>query len=349
MITSLIAYRARHGHIFAGKFILVVIIPKSSDLLPVESRAVLALIFLKMAGNTIHNTLPLRANFCYIKTMNKTSWIVGGVAVIALILSLFAYSNNQDGGSASNTALEKVVSSGTLRAGYIVYPPYIFKDPKTGELSGIFYDITNEIGKQLDLKVEWVEEAGYGTIATSLQAGRYDVYAGIWPNAARSKAITFTVPAYYDAVYAYARTADHRFDNNLGAINSSAIKISTIDGELGDSIAKGSFANAQRISLPQSSPFDQLSLQVITNKADITFLPPTPANLFLKANPGTIRRVSETPVRIYGATIGVKLGESGLQEAISVALRELINTKAVDRILDKFDPAALRLAPPYAK
>jgi len=281
--------------------------------------------------------------------MNKTSWIIGGVAVIALVLSLFALSNNQGGGSASNTALEKAVSSGTLRAGYIVYPPYIFKDPKTGELSGIFYDITNEIGKQLDLKVEWVEEAGYGTIATSLQAGRYDMYAGIWPNAARSKAITFTIPAYYDAVYAYARTADYRFDNNLGAINSSAVRISTIGGELGDSIAKDSFSSAQRISLPQSSPFDQLSLQVMTNKADITFLPPAAANLFLKANPGTIRRVSETPVRTYGATVGVKLGETGLQESISVAMGELINTKVIDRILGKFDPTALRLAPPYAK
>lgn len=281
--------------------------------------------------------------------MNKTPWFIGGLAVIAIILSLFSFVGKDGGGSRSDSVLDKVVSSETIRAGYIVYPPYIFKDPKTGELSGIFYDITNEIGKQLNLKVEWVEEAGYGTIATSLEAGRYDMYAGIWPNAARSKAITFTIPAYYDAVYAYARTTDHRFDNNLGAINSSAIKISTIDGELGDSIAKDSFSNAQRISLPQSSPFDQLSLQVITNKADITFLPPAAANLFLKANPSTIRRVSETPVRTYGATVGVKLGETGLQESISVALGELINTKVVDRILDKFDPTALRLAPPYAK
>jgi len=279
---------------------------------------------------------------------NKTlSYLAVGVAIIALIVAFVQ--SPQLGTTNSNSAFEKIMASGTLRAGYIVYPPYIFKDPKTGELSGIFYDLTNAVGKQLSLKVEWVEEAGYGTISTSLAAGRYDVYAGIWPNPNRSKVISFTIPAYYDAVYAYARTADHRFDNNLDAINSPQVKISTIDGELGDSIAQESFSKAQRISLPQTSPFDQLELQVVSNKADITFIPPTPANLFLKANPGSIRRVSETPVRIYGATLGVKLGETNLQNMLGVVIGELVNTGAVAKILSQYDQTALRLAPPYTK
>lgn len=281
--------------------------------------------------------------------MNKTSWIVVGLAIIAIILSLFSLVGKGGSGVGSGSVLDKVVSSGTLRAGYIVYPPYIFKDPKTGELSGIFYDITNAVGKQLGVKVDWVEEAGYGTIATSLEAGRYDVYAGIWPNVPRSKVITFTAPAYYDAVYAYARTADHRFDNNLNSINVPGVKISTIDGELGDNIAKETFPNAERVSLPQTAPFDQLSLQVISNKADITFLSPTPANLFLKSNPGTIRRVSETPVRVYGSTLGVKLGETGLRDALSVAINELVNMGVVNKVLGQYDPTALHLAPPYAR
>lgn len=281
--------------------------------------------------------------------MNKTSWIFGGIAIVALVLSLFSFAGNNGGSVGASSVLDKVVSSGTLRAGYIVYPPYISKDPKTGELSGIFYDITNAVGKQLGVKVEWIEEAGYGTIAESLKANRYDVYAGIWSNVPRSKAITFSVPAYYDAVFAYARSGDHRFDNNLNSINAPSVKISTIDGELGDSIAKETFSNAERVSLPQTSPFDQLSLQVISNKADITFLPPTPANLFLKSNPGTIRRVSETPVRVYGVTFGVKLGEIGLRDALSVAVNELVNIGVVDKVLDQYDPTALRLAPPYAR
>src|SRR5207253_3108802 len=115
----------------------------------------------------------------------------------------------------------------TLRAGYIVYPPYIIKDPKTGVLSGIFYDLTMKLAEQLGLKIEWIEEAGYGTIFTSLESGRYDVYAGgVWANSTRSKVGYLTAPAFYNAMFAYARTNDHRFDSSLDVVNNPNIKIS---------------------------------------------------------------------------------------------------------------------------
>ena len=280
---------------------------------------------------------------------NKTLSYVGiAIAVVALLISFGTFGGSK-GSTTSNAVFDKVLSSGTLRAGYIVYPPYIAKDPKTGQLSGSFYDLTEAVGKQLGLKVEWVEEAGYGTIPESLSAGRYDMYAGIWANPNRSKAITFTTPAYYDAVYAYVKTADHRFDNNLDLINSPQIKVSTIDGELGDSIAKESFPNAQRVSLPQTSPFDQLQLQVVTSKADVVFLPPTATELFLKSNPGTLRKASEIPVRNYAATVGVKLGEFQFRDMLSVTIQELINTGEVNKILNKYDKNALPVAAPYKK
>ena len=281
---------------------------------------------------------------------NKTLSYIGiALAVVALLVSFLTMGSGSKQSAVSDTTFNKILSSGTLKAGYIVYAPYIAKDPKTGELSGIFYDLVNDMGKRLGTKVEWVEEAGYGTISTSLSAGRYDLYAGIWPSADRSKAITFTVPVYYDAVYAYARNNDQRFNNNLEAINSSQIKISTIDGELADTIARETFSGAERISLPQTAPFDQLALQVISNKADVTFLPPSSAGTFLKANPGTLKRVSDTPVRIYGTTLGVKLGETNLKNMLDVVVQELIATGRVKEILGKYDPTALQVAPPYTK
>jgi len=278
------------------------------------------------------------------KTLSYVAIIIG---VIAILVSFLSFGGGSKQGSASDVAFNRVLSTGTLKAGYIVYAPYVAKDPKTGELSGIFYDLTNDIGKRLGLKVEWVEEAGYGTISTSLAAGRYDLYAGIWPSADRSKAITFTIPAYYDAVYAYARASDRRFDNNIDAINSAQVRISTIDGEMADAIARESFTTAQRISLPQTAPFDQLALQITSNKADVTFLPPGSASTFLKENPGVIRRVSEVPVRVFGTSLGVKLGEVNLENMLSVVMQELMSTGAVEKIVSKYDQAALQVAVPY--
>ncbi len=280
---------------------------------------------------------------------NKTLSYVGiAIAVIALLISFGTFGGSK-GSSHSNAVLDRVTSSGTLRIGYIIAAPYLTKDPQTGQFSGIFYDLGTAIGKQLGVKVEWVEEAGFGTIPTSLSADRYDLYAGVWMNSDRAKAMSFADAVYYDAVYAYARPSDHRFDNNLNALNSSETKISSQDGELGDTIARETFPNAQRISLPQTAPFDQLMLQVTSNKADIVFISPTVAGEFLKSNPGALRKVSETPVRIYPATFGVKLGESAFQQLINVTLQGLGSSGEIDKILNQYDPSALRVAVPYKK
>jgi len=271
---------------------------------------------------------------------NKTlSYIAVGLAVIAVVVVLFTHGSQ--GTASSNTAFNKAISSGTMRVGYIPYPPYIIQDPKTGALSGIFYDLTNTLATQLGLKVQWVEEAGYGTIFTDLSAGRYDVFGGgLWANSTRAKAGYLTIPAFYNGVYAYVRTSDHRFDNNLAAINDSSVKISTQDGELGQVIAQSDYPQAQEVSLPQTAPFDQIALQVITNKADVAFLQPDAAAEFLKANLNTLRQLQTPPLRLYGNAYAVALGESSLQQMLNVALQEAIDDGAVAKIVDKYQSSS---------
>jgi polar amino acid transport system substrate-binding protein len=283
---------------------------------------------------------------------NKTlSYIALGLAVIAIFIGSMSLSHRSQQPTDSSD-FQKVMASGTLRVGYVAYPPYIIKDPNTGQLSGIFYDLTNQLASQLALKVEWVEGAGYGTIFTDLDSNRYDVYGGgIWANSTRSKVGYFTIAAFYNSVNAYARTNDHRFDNNLAAINDPSVKISAMDGELGDVIAKADYPKAQEVSLPQSSPFDQLPLQVITNKADVAFLQPDAVAGFLKANPNTLREVSVQPLRLYGNTYAVKLGDTELQNMLDVALQEAINNGTVAKIVAKYQSvnnAYLLPATPYA-
>lgn len=65
----------------------------------------------------------------------------------------------------AESVYERVIKSGTLKCGYIPYPPAMIVDPNTGEKSGIFYEFMNEVGKRLSLKVEWVQESGWGTFS----------------------------------------------------------------------------------------------------------------------------------------------------------------------------------------
>jgi len=52
--------------------------------------------------------------------------------------------------------------------------------------------------EEFELKIEYVEEVGWGTMIESLQTKRIDIVcAPIWPNAQRAKVADFVEPLYY--------------------------------------------------------------------------------------------------------------------------------------------------------
>lgn len=250
------------------------------------------------------------------------------------------------------TALQRVLKSGTIRCSYLLYASYFKKDPNTGKLSGIFHDVMEEIGKNANLKIDWVEEVGFQTIFPGLETNRHDVFAGgLWPNTSRAKAALFTVPVNYSAITAWVRPDDHRFDRDISLIDSPSVKIATIDGAMEDLIAKSSFPKAQRVSLPELSPFVQNLLNVTHKKADVTFAEPQVVAEFLKTNKGALRQIgADKPIRIFGNCLAVKTGETDLRDFLDVALREITYDGRVEKILKRYESSSddfYPIAPPY--
>lgn len=90
--------------------------------------------------------------------------------------------------SAATSTYDRVISTGTIRCGYIPYPPGSFKDPNTGKLTGVFVETMEEAARRLDLKVQWTEEVGWATMIEGLQTNRYDmVCTPVWENATRGR------------------------------------------------------------------------------------------------------------------------------------------------------------------
>jgi polar amino acid transport system substrate-binding protein len=236
------------------------------------------------------------------------------------------------------SAMARVLRTGKIRCGYLIYSPYFRKDPNTGKLSGIFHDLMEEIARNSHLKVEWTEEVGYENIFPGLEANRYDVFAGgLWPNASRARVASFTLPVFYSAITAWGRPGDHRFKNDLSVINSPDVRIATIDGAMEDIIAKSDYPNAQRISLPELSPFSQNLLNVADNKADVTFAEPMVVREFLATNPGTLKQIgSDKPVRVFGNSLVVRRGEADFKEFLDIALQEIIGSGETEKILANY-------------
>ncbi len=277
--------------------------------------------------------------------------LLAGILFLIFICGCTNSNNSQSGNKTS--VYDQVIKSGTIRCGYVIYPPCVVKDPNTGKLSGIFVEVLEKAADNLKLKVDWKEEVGWGTMIEGLEAGRYDIVpTGIWPNATRGRQADFTIPLYYSAIGVYVRSKDNRFNsNNLSKINSSDIKISTIDGQVPDVIAREQFPLAKRVSHPEMANASDPLLDVTQGKADLTFIEPGIAADFLKSNPGTLKNITvQKPVEIFGNTMMIKRGEYEYKNMLNVAIEELINNGYVDRICNKYEPAPgvyYRIAPPY--
>ncbi|MCF8495651.1 MAG: ABC transporter substrate-binding protein [Alphaproteobacteria bacterium] len=232
---------------------------------------------------------------------------------------------------------DRVMDSGTIRCGYIPYPPAMIVDPNTGEKSGIFYDVMNEIGKRLSLKVEWVQESGWGTFINDLKSDRFDLMcSAIWTNSARAREADHTEPLYYSAITGWVKAGDSRFDSGLKMLNDPQYSIATIDGETAATIAKTDFPQATLVSLPELSAVSDMALSVSTGKADITFLENYIAQGFLKTNPGTIKQAGEV-LRLYGNAIYMKKGEHDLRLMIDDVIGEILNSGFLPELFEKYE------------
>ncbi len=258
----------------------------------------------------------------------------------------------QPGIQKQETLFQRTLRTGTIRCSYIAYPPYCVKDPNTGKMTGIFVEVMEEIGRKLEMKIDWVEEVGWGTIFEGLDSGRYDVHgSGLWQNSSRGKKGYFSVPLFYNAIRVWVRADDNRF-KSLADLNSPDVRISVQDGAIEDIIARTDFPQAQRVSIPQINPWSENLLNITAKKADVTFAELGVITPFLEKNPGTLRELEiGHPIRVFANSYPFKMGEADFKAMIDSAIMELISEGTIDRILKEYEKVPgehLRVAVPYS-
>jgi polar amino acid transport system substrate-binding protein len=254
--------------------------------------------------------------------------------------------------SSGQSTYDRVMQSGKIRCGYLVWPPGCIKDPNTAKLSGIGIDTVELVSKKLGLTVEWVEEVSMGTMSEGLIRGRYDLIpTPIWTNANRAKVVNFSNPLYYSPLYVYAGKGNLRFKNHWELINSPKVKIATVDGGTVEIIAQNDFPQATKLSMPELSDNAQTLLSVSTHKADVTFAEPAVANRYMQNNSGTIESINaDKPIRIFPNCWMLGRGQFEFKAMLDTVLEEVINSGAMDKIIAKYEKSpneVMRAALPY--
>jgi cystine transport system substrate-binding protein len=251
----------------------------------------------------------------------------------------------------SRTVFQRVTANKVIRCGYVTYAPYCIKDTGTGAMSGIFVDALTEIGRRLELKIDWVEEVGYGTLFEGLDSGRYDIIgSGLWRNSSRGKRGSFSLPLFYNGLRVWIRADENRL-KTLNDLTASHVRIAVQDAAVEDLIAKTDFPQAQRVAIPQLNPWTDNLLNITSGKADVTFAELAVILPFLKKNPGTLKElVLDRPIRVFATSFAFKLGESEFQSMLDSAIEEILFDGTMENILRRYETAPgeyLRVAKPY--
>ena len=258
---------------------------------------------------------------------NKIYLAIGIVAILIVAIGLFLIDQNNDS-----------IEDNTLHLGYIIYPPLLEKDANTGQLQGVSYDIIETVAEKIEIETEWTEEVGWGTSLEGLKTNRYDVLGTqMWPNAEREKVVSFSIAPMDSVIYGYVKKGDTRFNNDLSVLNSNQYKITSLDGEMAMFIAQEDYPNAQLVALPQLSSYADVFLNIVQDKADITFAEPSAAEDFLESHPNSLDRVSGEPVRSFGNSFAFNMEDVELIAKWNKAVQELIDDGEIQRILEKHD------------
>ncbi len=245
------------------------------------------------------------------------------------------------------SAYDRVMRTGTIRCGYALWPPFMNKNPNTGQLSGFNFDIFSDIGTELGFKIEWVEEAGFGNYIEGLKTKRYDAMCQtVWPDSARFKNSLVTLPAHYHKVHIVTRAGDVRFDKDWRILNDSQYRASVVDGDITDTIARTYFPKAQLVSLPQAADARQMFTEIETGKADATFVDYGFYLDYDRQNPGKLKIAGDV-FKVYGSVFSVNNGELMLKNLLDNAIIALTNSGRIEQILRQHPTTAMSPAPTY--
>ena len=235
-------------------------------------------------------------------------------------------------------AITRINAGKSLRCGYVEYEPALTRDLKTGAWRGFDYDIVQALADRLQIKAEFTAVSSWATLAADLNAGKFDMLcSGDWIDPSVSRFALFSRPIFFQPTFIVARTGDARF-GDAADLNDPKLKMVALDGDNPVFIARSDFPRAQVLTLPNTTDFPQVLLNVAERKADFTIVDAYTFGLYNKNNPAKLKLVRPNhPVRIYPVAYAFGPEEGQLRDAVNTALDQLILDGTIDRILDKYD------------
>ena len=233
-----------------------------------------------------------------------------------------------------------IKKEGVLRVGYILAAPWCIRDQRTGEMSGTFVEAINEIARQMEVKVEFIE-ADFSTFIAGLQSRKYDLsIAPTFATIPRAKSVAYTVPLMAAGNSAIIRKGDDRF-KTLQDIDRKGVIVAVTQGEQGHEYAKINFKNAE-IRVFAGGDQNMAFSEVLAGRADVALGDVWFSAKFAAEHSEAHDLFADNPYNITPVGWSIRYEDLSLLTFINTSLQYLDTIGKLDEIDRKYDAKWLR-------
>lgn len=271
--------------------------------------------------------------------MSKKRSTIQHIILLLLIFSAIACDTNTVAVK-SKTTFQTISENGILRVGYFLAKPWVYKDPRTGDLHGTNVDLIREIAKHMNVRLEFVE-ATFATFIAGLQTHKYDIsICPAFSTIPRAKSVAFTRPLMFVGNSAIVRKGDSRF-RTLEDIDKKGIVVAVTQGEAGHEYAKTHFTKA---TIKVLSVADQALTfsEVLTGRSDVALGDAWFTYNFASNHPQANDLFADNPYNLTPVAWSVRYSDLDLLIFLNTCLDYLESTGKMDEIDKRYDAKWLR-------
>ncbi|BCQ29898.1 transporter substrate-binding domain-containing protein (plasmid) [Caballeronia sp. NK8] len=222
-----------------------------------------------------------------------------------------------------------------LRCGAAVAPPYVMRDPKTGDYSGFFSELCRNFGQNvLKVKVEFVDTT-WDNIVAGLQSDKWDLSMALNQTPEREKAVSFSTPATdYNVSFVYNKNNPKipKGARSIADIDKPGVTVAVMSGAAQDKAITATLKQARIMRLPGN---DETRLALMSKRADLLADANITNMLLTEAHPDWAATVQPSPpLAQQEVAFGVRKETSAADLAV---LNDFVNsqvrTGAVDKLI----------------
>lgn len=259
---------------------------------------------------------------------------IRALGIAAISIGLLAGTH----GTRADSALDQIKKDGVLKVCYSQILPEAYKDPKTGEWTGVFVDLVNELGKWMKVKVQPVE-VGWDVAVLSLKQGTCDIFASsLIYNAPRAMEINYVRPFLAKGINVVIQKANPKNLKEPSDLNNSAVTVVAQLGSREQETVQRLYPKAKILAVRANSQLELVE-QVKRGDADAAALPAITVKWWLQVPENAAWGMEGFPGRDFGnapAGWGVRYADRDFKDFLDSYVGWVIANKVAVNLYDEY-------------